>query len=758
MGNGVNGSINNVTWYAASNYEQSWLLVGTKWGGAVGTGVTLKFSFVTNPSAITYDTGVLGGFSSAQQAAAKQAQAAWAAVADIKFTQVTDSTSGAGDIRWLNSSTPPTAWAYYPTQNAEGGDVWVGTSHPDYKSPVVGNYGYATFMHELGHALGLQHPHEVSGTPVLRDQLKYSIMSYRDFAGDSLDGYTSAFYPTTPMLDDIKAIQTLYGKNMSFNAGNTVYKWGATQSIYQTIWDAAGVDTIDASNQLKGVVLNLNPGTFSQIGKTFFNGKTSVNDCLAIAYDCTIENAIGSALSDTLYGNTAGNVLSGGAGNDRLFGYAGNDVLNGGAGIDTLIGSVGNDTYYLDNVKDIVSETSTLVTEIDTVIAGFSYTLGANLERLTLTGSAAINGYGNALANTIVGNAGANTLSGGAGADILNGLGGIDRLIGGTGADTYVVDNVRDVVSETTTSSAEIDRVISSISYTLGANLENLTLSGSSAINGTGNALSNILIGNAAANVLNGGAGADILNGGAGSDMLIGGTGADTYYVDNAGDRISETSTLVSEIDLVVSSVSYSLGANLENLILSGSGNINGTGNALANMLTGNAGANTLNGGGGADVLNGGAGADVLWGGEGADRFIFDSLIGSDSVQDFESGVDRIVLDNSALGGVGNNDAVLDGAIVTATAGFDNAAELIIFSNLITGTITNNSASDIIGNSGGSFSVGDERVFVVNNGTQSGVYLFEEKYGDTAVAADELQLLGILNVGSTQIGDYVLQA
>ena len=144
-----------------------------------------------------------------------------------------------------------------------------------------------------------------------------------------------------------------------------------------------------------------------------------------------------------------------------------------------------------------------------------------------------------------------------------------------------------------------------SVGYSLPANVDNLVLTGTPAINGTGNTLANRITGNAAANVL---------NGGAGGDTMIGGLGNDIYVVDNTADVISETSALATEIDTVQSSVSRSLGSNQERLVLTGTMAINGAGNTLANRITGNAAANVLNGGAGNDSLNGGGGNDTLIG------------------------------------------------------------------------------------------------------------------------------------------------
>jgi Ca2+-binding RTX toxin-like protein len=259
-----------------------------------------------------------------------------------------------------------------------------------------------------------------------------------------------------------------------------------------------------------------------------------------------------------------------------------------------------------------------------------TYTLGAEVENLTLTGSSALSGTGNALDNVLTGNSANNTLIGNAGFDTLNGGAGADTLRGGTGNDLYMVDHTGDSVTENANEGT--DTVQSTITYTLGANLENLTLSGTAAINGTGNTLDNILIGNTAANTLTGNAGNDTLNGGAGADTLRGGTGNDLYVIDHTGDSVTENAN--EGTDTVQSTITYTLGANLENLTLTGTTVVNGTGNTAGNVLTGNSAANTLTGNAGNDTLNGGAGNDTLVGGTGNDVYYFGPGAGHDTLNE----------------------------------------------------------------------------------------------------------------------------
>jgi len=682
----VNGKVSKTATEAGDILTRS----GYRWlDSSDGTvdGVT-NISFAFKSSATNTDPASFSRFTEAEINFTLSMMVSWSDVANVKFNRV--GTGTVGEAAYSNNATilfsnysaadGSAAYAYMPGNidvASASGDVHVNINYASSQNYDYLTYGRLTIAHEFGHALGLEHPGNYNGgaptygsnASYAEDSRQYTLMSYFDA---SYTGATAYMYASSPLMDDIAAAQKLYGANMTTRTGNTVYGFNSTadrdwfaasvngvaRTVVFCVWDAGGIDTFDFSGYGQNQTIDLRAGAFSSVGGLIGN--------VSIAVGVTIENAIGGSGADTIIGNDAANTLTGGAGND---------FLNGGAGADTMVGGLGDDTYVVDVAGDIVTE---LANEgIDTVQTGISYSLGANVENLTLTGSAAVNGVGNGLNNVLIGNAAANRLEGGAGNDTLDGGGGIDTLVGGLGDDTYVVDVVDDVIIELANEGN--DTVKASFSYSLGANLENLILTGSAAINGTGNSANNILVGNNAANRLDGGLGAD---------TMAGGLGDDVYIVDNVGDIVTE---LTNEgIDRVEASVSYTLSANVENLTLTGTTAINGTGNSANNILTGNSAANILNGGAGNDVLDGGAGADTLIGGLGDDSYIVDAA--GDVVTELANeGTDTVKASLSySLG------ANVENLILTGTAAINGTG------NALNNILTGNSAANLLDGGAGS--------------------------------------------------------
>ncbi|HEX8258616.1 MAG TPA: calcium-binding protein, partial [Allosphingosinicella sp.] len=368
-------------------------------------------------------------------------------------------------------------------------------------------------------------------------------------------------------------------------------------------------------------------------------GTNSWDDLDGTRYDDTIE---GFAGDDRLWGYE---------GDDLLIGGSGNDELDGGTGADEMRGGTGSDLYIVDSINDVVVENAD-EGDFDVVYSWrSSYTLGAHVEDLVALGTANFYGVGNGLDNFIHGYVGDDT---------LDGAGGADRLFGETGNDTYYIDDAGDRAIEL--AGEGYDYVFTTLnSYTLGANLNELIFDGTGNFTGTGNELGNFIGGGDGNDTLFGADGDDQLDGGAGADRMNGGRGDDLYIVDDRGDRVVETSA-TGGIDQVESSVSFALGANVEDLELTGTNAINGRGNGLGNWIDGNSAANTLSGaagndwlrgGGGNDRLFGGTGEDRLEGGSGADRFYFDTPLNRDTnvddILDFGDGNDTIMLDRDVF-------------------------------------------------------------------------------------------------------------
>ena len=420
------------------------------------------------------------------------------------------------------------------------------------------------------------------------------------------------------------------------------------------------------SNQFSVSGVNLSVATFLTLLDTndtagFFAAMFGGNDTMT-----------GSALADFLVGDT---------GDDKLNGGAGNDFLGDGAGADTLTGGKGNDIYSLVDGNNTLVELAGQ--GVDTVRSDVDFDLtakGANIENLELSGAAS-SGIGNALDNEITGDFNTDTLSGGAGDDFLIGGKGGDSLDGGAGDDAYEVDSLADSVNDT---GGGDDTILSWIDLQLGLpstqGVENLILL-SGATSGTGDGGNNVIIGNAGNNTL---------DGGGGQDGLAGAIGDDTYIVDDAGDEVAEFAG--QGLDLVKSSVSFALAANLENLQLTSAAAVTGTGNAGNNDISDGSGLNVgnkLSGLAGNDVLAGKIGNDTLDGGAGND-----SLDGGTDNDNLAGGAGNDTLvgnlgKDTMAGGAGNDLYAVDDLADKVVEGAGQGTELIFSSVDITALADN---------------------------------------------------------------------
>ncbi|WP_275896060.1 M10 family metallopeptidase C-terminal domain-containing protein [Sphingomonas crusticola] len=335
---------------------------------------TITYAFRISGTVPDDDSKGFSQFNAREIAGAEKALQAWADVANVHFTRVND---GAGysdnaTILFGNFDDGPGAgFTYLPGSRAAGsvdGDVWINSSEDYNTDPVIGDYGGQVFVHEIGHAIGLTHPGNYDATDdqdptyaddaeYYEDSRQYTVMSY--FPSTNTGAFLGAF-SGAPLLDDISAIQYLYGANMTTRTGDTVYGFHSTagREYYSltnansvplfAVWDAGGNDTLDFSGYSDTQRIDLRAGNFSDVGGYAHN--------VSIAYNVTIENAIGGSGVDTIIGNNVANILDGGSGNDLLYGEAGNDTLRGGAGDDRLDGGsgvnlidggLGNDTLML---------------------------------------------------------------------------------------------------------------------------------------------------------------------------------------------------------------------------------------------------------------------------------------------------------------------------------------------------------------------------------------------------------------------------
>ena len=413
------------------------LLSPYKWQSA-----TLSYGFPTAGSTWNgYEPGTqpFQGFAAltdAQKTAVRSALQEWASVADLNITPVQGAAIDA-DLRFSVSSTPATAEAYMPSPgDPKSGDAWFGTSLAG-RDWTPGSYAYSTVVHEVGHTLGLKHPHDEMGggaRPASEDSVELSIMSYRSYPGASIDSGLSlreGHYATGPMLDDIAAIQALYGANYGTSAEDTIYTYTPDMpTIFDTVWDGGGIDGYDLSGYTTAVAVDLRPGQWSTFSASqlavldpttdtraqgnIANAHLHENDARA-----HIENATGGSGNDTITGNDVSNSLIGNAGNDVLTGAAGNDVLAGEDGDDTLYGGQDADALGGGGGSDLLDGG-----EGDDLLSG-----GADNDTL-------LGGAGN---NYLIGGEGTDALYGDAGDDVFYGSEGDDLFFGDLGADQFIL-------------------------------------------------------------------------------------------------------------------------------------------------------------------------------------------------------------------------------------------------------------------------------------------------------------------------------
>jgi serralysin len=633
----------------SGNQDIDGILSGVRWAsGALTYSFPTSASFYGSSYSPDDEPATFSPLNAAQQSAVRAVLAMYAAVAGLTFTQAAESATTHGTLRYAMSDAPGTAWGYYPSNDAKGvgGDVWLNKT--DYNNPVRGTYAFTTLIHETGHALGLKHGHEADAPfpalPSGHDSLEYSVMTYRSYVGDPLTagGYTveQGGYPQSLMMDDIAALQVMYGANFATNAGNTVYSWNPTtgeafvngvgrgrpaaNKVFETVWDGGGVDTYDLSNYATGVVVNLAPGGWTTVSTAqlshldYYDGNTHAaagNVANALLYNgdtrSLVENANGGSGNDALTGNVAANALAGLAGNDTLDGGSGADSLLGGDGNDRLIGGVGDDSIDGGLGDDTAAFGGNRAAYTVVAVSGGFDVTGPDGHDVVLGvehfafADQTVDAANLILpppppppppppTSTIPGL----TFVGTAGPDVIGGTGGNDSVSGGDG-DDYLNMGLGD-----------------DFLFGEAGNDTLLGEAGNDYNNGGGG--DDLVMGAAGNDTVLGEAGNDYVNGGDGDDLVFGGDGADT---------------LVGEIGN-----DYLNGDNQDDIVFGGAGNDTVIGGAGDDYLDGGAGNDVLTGGEGDDTLFASSGSDYLKGDAGNDVFVFEGNFGASLIIDLSPG------------------------------------------------------------------------------------------------------------------------
>jgi serralysin len=494
---------------------------GPSWNGDYGQPLTITYAY-RSTGQVPADSGASGfsRFTGGQIVAGERAFLAWSDVADVHFQRLDDGNGYSNDATILlgdYNTNLYSGFTYLPDADPNArapaaleGDVWIDITRPYDAFPTLDNQGAEVLIHEIGHSIGLNHPGTYdrsdasaptydNSAEYYEDTTQYTVMSY--FAPEQAGATFAGRYSAIPLLDDITAIQRLYGPNMSAFAGDTVYgfnsnsgrEWfslssGSSAQIF-AIWDGSGNDTLDFSGFGQTQTIDLRSGDFSNVGGLIGN--------VAIAYGATIENAIGGTGNDVIVGNQVANGLTGGAGADTISGEAGNDMVHGGAGNDQLDGGSGSDTLDGGDGDDRILGSPGIGPD-GSAREGDYYMGGAGADTVT-GGPGNDHIYGNELTTTAGTSDGADSLSGGDGIDYIQGNAGADRIDGGGGADRLYGGADNDTIE--------------------------------------GGAGGDYLQGNKGADSLSGGADNDTIRGGADDDILVGGAGLDQMSGDAGSDR-----------------------------------------------------------------------------------------------------------------------------------------------------------------------------------------------------------------------------
>ena len=768
----------------ATNSIINTLLCGIKWEtSSVGTAINLTYSFpyITNSTAQwTADYNYLygepyattSGLSVAQMTAAISAMQSWANVANITFTEVVESGDEVGDIRFAFSSAVEDAWgwSYLPSNNPEAGDIWINPNltNPDNYDFSAGGYGYSSLIHELGHSLGLKHPGNYGSgdeEPFLsysKDNQQYSVMSYHSAFDNRMyedtsygiryawyDGETGKYVlpeAQTPMVYDILAIQYLYGANMNYENGDSLYSFDEdTDPFLMTIWDGGGSDTISVEGSVNSSTIDLNEGAYSNIQTSRFRGYDVISHSykdglknLGIAYGARIENAIGGENSDTIYGNYLANILDGqgdddimnggdgddviygGDGYDRLYGDQGNDTIVGGSGNDTIYGKVGNDTLTGGSGSDtFVFDTS--LDSYDT-IEDFE-----NGDKIKLD----INIFSKATsANTSSTILSESQFSIGAEANDENDYIIYDQLTGRLYYDADGSGMGEKIYFATLSNSAELNNqsfiVSQYINEIIGTSTDDNLVGTVNADNIFGQAGKDTLKGGDGNDTIYGGNGDDLLYGENGNDILNGGLGNDTLDGGVGIDTVTyESSTVGVTVNLALTTAQIIQGTekdtikNIENL----------TGSNYNDILKGSILANTING------LDG---DDKIIAGTGKTNDIFDGGVGIDTIS-YEQATVAVTVNLSNTAAQNTIGSGRD----TLTS-FENLTGSK-YNDILTGSIENNTiiggaGNDVInGNGGNDIIDGGAGNDILNGGDGSDTLSYE-----TATAAIKVSLSSTL--------------